>query len=220
VEHDDPALEGLLRELARAPEGDDAFVRRVLARVEPRRPFRALAFVAAVALAAAFGFVLEPPPTGRLGFTRQACLLPEARTLRLLAKDGDRFLLLGELPVGARARVPAGVPILVQALGDDGLALWTDRDAVRVRPGEDRAPSGGAVFAFDRSSARPVEFARDVKPILDQHCTGCHAERELLAAAAPFDARHSALLAQSHGMLPEGQRRQLALWIDLGAARP
>lgn len=220
MERDDLALDGLLRELARAPEGDDAFVRRVLDGTR-RRPSVGTPLVAAAAsLVAAAGFFFAPAPTARLGFARQACLVPEAKSIRLLAKDGDRLRLLGEVPIGAQARVPAETPIVLQAVGPDGLALWTGRDPIRLRAGELRAPSGGPVIAVDRKSARAVDYARDVKPILDQHCAGCHAEGELLAAAKPFDARHSALATQAHAPLPDGERRRLSLWIDLGAPRP
>jgi hypothetical protein len=66
---------------------------------------------------------------------------------------------------------------------------------------------------LDKKDAR----APDIKPILDRHCAGCHAESELLASAKPFDARNSALVTQTHAPLPAADRRQLALWVDLGA---
>ena len=220
MERDDLPLDGLLRELARAPEGDDAFLRRVLDGSRRRPSFGAPFVAAAAALVAAGGFFFAPAPTARLGFARQACLVPEAKSMRLLAKDDDRFLLLGELPIGAQARVPAETPIVLQAVGPDGLAIWTGRDPIRLRAGEVRAPSGGPVMAVDKKSARSVDYPHDVKPILDQHCAGCHAEGDLLAAAKPFDARHSVLATQTHVPLPADERRRLSLWIDLGAPRP
>jgi hypothetical protein len=220
VERDDLALDGLLSELARAPEGEDAFVRRVLEATRPRRSGRAPLMAAAAGLAAALAILFQPAPAARMGFARQACLVPEATSMRLLAKEGERFLLLGEVPMGAQARVPAETPILLQAVGPDGLALWTARDPIRLRSGEVRAPSAGPVLALERKSAQSVTYARDVKPSLDQHCAGCHAEHDLIAAARPFDARHSGLVTQGHGLLPPADRRQIALWIDLGAARP
>ncbi|HLY09417.1 MAG TPA: hypothetical protein VKW04_08965 [Planctomycetota bacterium] len=220
MERDDLALDGLLRELGRASGGDEAFVRRVLSRAEPRPSQRALFFIAAAGLFAALGFLLEPTPTARLGFTRQACLVPEAKTMRVLAKDGRRYLLLGDVPVDAQARVPAETPIVIQAVGADGMALWTDRDEVRLRIREVRSPSAGPLVALDKKAARTLDYGRDVKPILDQHCVGCHAESDLLATVKPFDARHSALVTQNHGAIPPADRRQIALWVDLGAARP
>jgi len=220
VEPDDLALDGLLRELARASEGDDAFMRRVLDGTRRRPSVGAPLVAAAAGLVAVVGFLFAPAPTARLGFARQACLVPEAKSIRLLAKDGDRFLLLGEVPIGAQARVPAETPIVLQAVGSDGLALWTGRDPIRLRAGEVRPSSAGPVVAVDRKSARQVDYAHDVKPILDQHCAGCHAEGDLLAAAKPFDARRSALATQIHVPLPADERRRLSLWIDLGAPRP
>jgi hypothetical protein len=59
-----------------------------------------------------------------------------------------------------------------------------------------------------------------VKPLLDQHCAGCHAEAEIVNASTvkPFDARRSGLVTQSHAPIPAADRRHLALWVDLGAA--
>ena len=155
-----------------------------------------------------------------MGFPRQACLVPEAKSIRLLTKEGDRFLLLGEVPVNVQVRVPAETPIVLQAVGADGLALWTDRDEIRLRPREVRTPSGGPVVPLRKEAARAVDYRRDVKPILDHYCADCHADADLAAAATPFDARRSALVTQSHAALPAADRRQLALWVDLGASRP
>ena len=215
MERDDFALDGLLRELARAAERDDAFLRRVLSKTQPRPVSRrALFFIAAAGLFAVLGFLFEPAPSARMGFARQACLVPQAKTMRLLTKEGG---LLGEVPIDAQVRVPADTPFLLQAVGVDGLALWTDREEIRLQRREVRGTSAGPIVALQSKS---VDYARDVKPILDKHCVGCHAESDLLAIAKPFDARHSALVTQSHGPLPAPERRQLALWVDLGATRP
>jgi hypothetical protein len=100
------------------------------------------------------------------------------------------------------------------------MALWTDRDVLRLRSREVRAPSSGPLVSLDRRSARSVDYRGDVKPMLDQYCAGCHAEADLLALVKPFDARHSALVTGIHGAIPATERRRLALWVDLGAARP
>ncbi len=221
MKRDDVALEGLLRELGRAPDGDEAFVRRVLTRAERGRSRRALvAVVAASAFFAAFGVLMKPAPTACIGFARQASLVPEARSMRVLAREGDRFLLLGEVPMGAQARVPAGTPLLLQAIGADGMALWTDRNEIRLETREVRSPATGPVVALVRKCASAVEYGRQVKPILEVHCSGCHAEAELLAAVKPFESRRSALLTEDHAILAGVDRRVLALWIDLGAPRP
>jgi len=221
---DDRALDGLLRELSRAPRGDDdAFLAR-LRDGAGRKTGRTPRLVAAAAvLLAALGFLLEPPPTARIGFATQACLVPEATTIRLLARDGDRRVLLGEVPIDAQARVPATLPILLQAVGPDGYALWTAPHEIRPAEHQARSSGSGPLLTLDLRDAGTPDYARDVKPILDQHCAGCHAEGDLVSAATvrPFEARHSALVTQTHAPLPAAERRRLALWVDLGAiARP
>lgn len=214
MERDDLAVDGLLRELARAPEGDDhAFVSRVLARTrKPTLPRAPILAAAAILLAMGIFLALMPAaPTVRIVASRPSCVADAAR-MRLLMKDpatGD-FLLLGEVPVGAEARVPSGSEILFQAVGVDGMALWTSPRGTKV---------AGTAAPIDRKDVRSVEFARDVKPILDQHCSGCHAEADLVRTAThPFDARRSPLVTQTHAPLSGAERQQLALWVDLGAA--
>jgi hypothetical protein len=215
MEHEHLALDGLLRELARAPEADDAFVACVLART--RAPARgALVAAAAMLFAMAFAWAFVPDePTGRIAFSSQACLVPDAVRIRLLMKQpaSEDLLLLGEVPIHGDARVPADVPILLQAVGRDGMALWTAPTFTQVRK---TPPMPGPTL--DRRSGRTVEFARDVKPVLDQHCSGCHAEAELLhSAVKPYEARRSPLVTQAHAPLSTVERQQLALWVDLGA---
>jgi hypothetical protein len=218
MERDDLALDGLLRELARAPQGDDeAFVARVLAGTRTpvsHRPALAAAAVVLIGIVAMFAF--PPAPVGgRVDFRHASCLVPEATEVRLLVKERgtDRLLLLGQASVDAEVRVPAGTPVLLQALGADGLARWTSSDAIRVRPA---SPSRAPVM--DPKSARAVEFGQ-VKPILDQHCSGCHAESELVRAGVkPFEARRSPIVTQTHALLSDSERLQLALWVDLGAS--
>lgn len=209
---DDRALDGLLRELSRAPQGaDEVFLGRVLARTEQKTDWKPRLLIAAAVLVAALGFLLEPPATARIGFAPQACLVPEAKSMRLLLNDG---VLLGEVPIDAQVRVPAGIPIRLQAVDVDGYAVWTASGVMR--------PSASGVrggIPLDKRTAKAIDYARDVKPILDQHCAGCHAESEIVTAAAvkPFEARKSALVTQTHAPIPAADRRQLALWVDLGA---
>ncbi len=213
MEHDDLALDGLLRELARALEGDDAFVRRVLAKTQPRPWRRAALFAAAMLLFSAAGYVFAPAPTARMDFSRHACLVPDATTLRVLVKIDDRYKLLGEAPIDAQVRVPAGPPLRLQAVDADGYARWTSPVDLRLQPREVRSAGSGPVVTLDPKNAA----APDAKPILDRYCAGCHAEAELLACAKPFDARNSALVTQRHAPIPDAERRRLALWVDLGA---
>jgi hypothetical protein len=213
MERDDFALDGLLRELARAPEGEDqAFVSRVFARTrKPTLPRAPILAAAAILLAMGIFLALMPAaPTVRLVAARPSCVADAAR-MRLMMKDPETggYLLLREVPVGAETRVPAGSEILLQAVGADGLAIWTSPRATKV---------AGPAAPVDRKDVRSVEFARDVKPILDQHCSGCHAETELVRTSVqPFDARRSPLVTQTHAPLSGAERQQLALWVDLGA---
>lgn len=218
MERDDLAIDGLLRELARAPGSDDAFVSRVLARTrKPASPRPAALAAAAFLLAAGVSMLFpSPAPTGRLGFSTPACLVPEAARMRVLVKDPSdgALLVLGEAPVTADVRVPAATPLLLQALDRDGVAVWTSPRWIQIR----RSPTAPDEVPLDRKSARRVEYARDVKPILDSHCRGCHAEADLSRdAVKPFEARRSPLVLQSHAPLSDPERRQLALWVDLGA---
>src|SRR6185436_9455852 len=197
MERDDLAIDGLLRELARAPEGDDhAFVARVLARTQaPTLPRAPILAAAAILLAMGVFLALTPEaPTVRIVAQRPSCVT-DAAAMRLLMKDPgtNSLLMLDEVPVGAAVRVPAGSEILLQAVGADGMALWT-------APRATKAP--GTPAPVDRKSARSVGFARDVKPILDQHCSGCHAEADLVRSAVhPFEARRSPLVTQTHAPL-------------------
>src|SRR5689334_14608957 len=129
MEREDFAIDGLLRELARAPEGDDhAFVARVMAGTR-RSPSRRPALLAAAAILISVAAALALPaqaPMGRIDFAGPACLVPDATRMRILMKEpgSGRLLMLGETPIRDDARVPAGTPLLLQALGADGMALW------------------------------------------------------------------------------------------------
>jgi len=213
MDSDDRALDGLLRELGRAPHSgaDEAFVARVVARAERKTDWKPRLLIAAAVLVAALGFLFEPPATAPMDFARHACLHPEAKSMRLLLNDG---VLLGEVPIDAQVRVPAATPILLQAVDADGYAVWTAPSV--IRPSASGARGG---IALDKKAARTVDYARDVKPLLDQHCAGCHVEAEIVSASTvkPFDARHSGLVTQTHAPIPAADRRHLALWADLGA---
>lgn len=220
MERDSLAIDGLLRELSRARSGyDEAFVARVMARTRPRSGHRpALIFAAAALVAMAVSFLYAPEaPSGRLSPGGPGCLVSGAQGLRVLVREpaSGRLLLLGESPLDVPLRVPAETPLLLQAVGRDGLALWTSPQWTRVPA----APPGPGK-RLGLAGARSVDFRRDVKPILDRHCSGCHAESDLVCSAKPFAARRSPLLTQTHQPLTEVERRELALWIDLGAARP
>jgi hypothetical protein len=92
--------------------------------------------------------------------------------------------------------VPAERPVYVQALDADCNEVQRMRSYVHLRPGERQSclgcheprnaapPSGGTVLALRREpsvpqpppwGAGPFSYVRLVQPILDRHCSGCHA---------------------------------------------
>jgi len=110
----------------------------------------------------------------------------------------DARRILGTVPVeqdgSASFRVPANTPIAVQPLDEDGRSLQVMRSWFTAMPGETLScvgchesqnstpPTRGAV-AFNRAPsriepwygpARGFGFKREVQPVLDKYCIGCH----------------------------------------------
>lgn len=113
--------------------------------------------------------------------------------------------VLGTAPVEADGsvycEVPAGVPFYVQALDEQGRAVQTMRSDTYVHPGELLSCAGchedkqstvgfagnGTPLALQRppsklqpevEGAYPVLFPKLVQPVLNAHCTDCHAKQE------------------------------------------
>jgi formylglycine-generating enzyme required for sulfatase activity len=106
--------------------------------------------------------------------------------------------VLGTVPVepdgSAYFRVPANTPISVQPLDDKGQALQLMRSWMTAMPGEtlscagchekqNTPPPAKAALASRRAPSeitpwygpeRGFSFRREVQPVLDRHCTGCH----------------------------------------------
>ncbi len=106
--------------------------------------------------------------------------------------------ILGTVPVeadgSARFTVPANTPVALQPLDADGRALALMRSWTTAMPGEQqscagchepqsRSPGGRPTLAAGRAPsplspwlgpARGFGFEREVQPVLDRHCTGCH----------------------------------------------
>lgn len=106
--------------------------------------------------------------------------------------------IVGTVPVeedgSAFFRVPANTPLAFQALDADGRAVQLMRSWYTAMPGEtvacagchepppQAAPSVMAAAARRaprdltpwRGPARGFDFAREVQPVLDRHCAGCH----------------------------------------------
>ncbi len=123
----------------------------------------------------------------------------------------DPKLILGTVPVredgSARFRVPAYTPIAVQPLDREGKAVQLMRSWFTAMPGEvvtcvgcheplTTAPPPGRPIAAVRppadiapwyGPARGFSFRREVQPVLDRYCVGCHDGRPRPGATAPAD---------------------------------
>ena len=110
----------------------------------------------------------------------------------------DAMQILGTVPVyedgSAKFRVPANTPITVQPLDAEGKALQLMRSWYTAMPGEvascvgcHEQPNETPVTRFDVAATRPVselepwygpargfDFEREVQPVLDEYCVGCH----------------------------------------------
>ena len=107
--------------------------------------------------------------------------------------------IVGTVPVDADGsaafRVPAGIPLQLQALDENGMAVMTMRSLVYMQPGEVAGCVGchehreTTPFPAKRMASLPVHdptppagpcykggfsFARTVQPVLDRYCIGCH----------------------------------------------
>lgn len=115
-----------------------------------------------------------------------------------MAREENARAVLGTVPVepdgSAYFTVPAGKPILFQALDAQGMAYQTMRSVTYVQPGERvscigchesrmTAPANHRpVAAMRRPSpiepgrfgGRPFSFVEVVQPVLDSHCVSCH----------------------------------------------
>jgi hypothetical protein len=133
------------------------------------------------------------------------------KTTRLPADLDLHKESLGLVPVeadgSAAFRLPAGVPIQLQAIDTNGLAILTMRSFIYTQKGEVQgcvgchenksfvgvtAPKDGTLARrkpvcdpvpdVDLGYAGPFSFARTVQPIFDRRCISCHG----LSARAPF----------------------------------
>ena len=110
----------------------------------------------------------------------------------------DAMRILGTVPIGKDGsvafRVPANTPITVQPLDAEGKALQLMRSWYTAMPGEvascvgcHEQPKETPVTRFETASTRPpvriepwygpargFDFEREVQPVLDKYCVGCH----------------------------------------------
>ncbi len=111
--------------------------------------------------------------------------------------------VLGTVPVeadgSAHFELPVGVPVYFQAIDQQGTAVQSMRSAAWVAPGEKlvckgchapRESTAGSPPSYptalrrgpskitpDVSGSNPLSFPRLVQPVLEEKCTGCHAEQ-------------------------------------------
>ncbi|MGD0897027.1 MAG: hypothetical protein ABR915_04265, partial [Thermoguttaceae bacterium] len=107
--------------------------------------------------------------------------------------------VLGTVPVGEDGstafEAPAGTPLQLQLLDENGMAVMTMRSAVYLQPGEQAScvgchePRNTSPVAVVRPASAKVHkltppagpsyeggfsFVRTVQPVLDRYCIGCH----------------------------------------------
>ena len=120
--------------------------------------------------------------------------------LGVVGMDGpwDIKRVVGTVPVhqdgSAKFRIPANLPISLQPLDEEGKALQLMRSWMTAMPGEtvqcsgchepqNTAPPAGATIALNRPPAeiepwygplRGFSYSREVQPVIDRYCVGCH----------------------------------------------
>jgi hypothetical protein len=136
--------------------------------------------------------------------------------------------ILGEVDVAIdgsfNVEIPAGIPVELQLLDEDGLALrrcswiWAmnhePRGCIGCHEDNELTPENHMVDALKGPSMsltlpperrRTVDFRRDVVPILKSHCSRCHAQRlprleftdsDPTAESEPWDAAYRSLLSK------------------------
>jgi hypothetical protein len=124
-----------------------------------------------------------------------------------VAGEENGRAILGTVPVepdgSAYFELPAGKPILFQALDERGMAYQTMRSLTFVQPGEQTACVGcheprmssppvaatpplaarrrPSRIDLGRWGGRPFGFVEVVQPVLDQHCVRCHGGEQTAA---------------------------------------
>jgi formylglycine-generating enzyme required for sulfatase activity len=122
--------------------------------------------------------------------------------------------IIGTVPVekdgSAHFRVPAYTPIAVQPLDDEGKALQMMRSWFTCMPGEslscigchenaNQTPPPRRDIASQRAPSdiapwygppRGFSFEREVQPVLDRFCVGCHDGKQQHKGKPIFDLRH------------------------------
>lgn len=137
-----------------------------------------------------------------------------------IGMDGpwDMRRTLGTVPVesdgSAVFRIPANTPIALQPLDREGKALQIMRSWLTAMPGEnlscigchedpnDAPPRGSRIASGKtpskitpwRGPSRNYEFQREVQPVLDKYCVGCHDGSQRTDGKALCDLRGSVMI--------------------------
>ncbi|MCP4859058.1 MAG: formylglycine-generating enzyme family protein [Fuerstiella sp.] len=136
----------------------------------------------------------------------------------------EAIRILGTVPVhedgSARFEVPASTPITLQPLDAEGKAVQLMRSWYTAMPGETTScvgchetphetPGSFGNLAADLpvseitpwyGPSRGFDFAREVQPVLDRHCVGCHDGQEGQDAGVPLDLRREELVSDYKGL--------------------
>jgi hypothetical protein len=113
--------------------------------------------------------------------------------------NGAPKRILGTVPVepdgSVSVRVPSGVPLQIQALDENFMAVMTERSFHYLHPGERRGcvgchePPGTSLTPSQNLLTRPprdltpvpdqadgegISFPKHVQPVIDKHCIRCH----------------------------------------------
>ena len=115
-----------------------------------------------------------------------------------ITRDDPGKFVLGTVPIEADGsaffRVPAGVPVFLQALDSEGRAIQTMRSVTYVQPGQthscigcheprNTSPGNRSPLAAQREPSRiapgpegswPLDFDALVGPVIAKRCAGCH----------------------------------------------
>ena len=158
-------------------------------------------------------------------------------SLGVSREDPGKFVL-GTVPVEADGsayfQIPSGIPVLFQALDQDGLAIQTMRSLTYVQPGETlgcvgchehrdtaplpaHAPLAGlrepSRLVADPSCSWPLRFDELIGSVLQAKCVACHRPDADDPAAAALDLTPTAAY-QNLLEFAEGDLRKLAFERD------